>query len=699
MMRSYQSRKTLALGILFLFIGGFFIPCSQSAVNQMQELTFRDKEQQNPVTKNGVLTCYLVGKTGGCTQNVPLSSDEATMLFERLKELNSEMTLYPLSEKTRDLKIAFVDLLDEKGLLPNKASKETYLSLLNSQSVDRIQNREKTSSLPFLNRGTTVFCSMGGEGSGLLIPLFLLPRPRITMLWLGNGLSMATNMLTGRGYVAEGMQTGLTLGFMGIGLSYSLPGASLFGFIGYALLATTTAEHVEHYPPNSAPVISDVQPIDGTQDVPLTTSELQFRITDADGDLMSYSVTTDPDVGSANGNLKPFGVYTVPISGLQNDKTYRWTIEVSDGKDTAVLSNRFITVTRPPFDPFAEGWGYRKEILIDHTQVQGNLSNFPVLIHIVDQDLRDKAQDDGDDILFMNGVGVATKLYHEIDSFNGATGALTAWVKVPMIFSNEDATLYMYYGNASSVSQQFPEKTWNDNFKAVWHLNTNPAEGIFDSTINDNNGVASGSMSSSNLIDGRVGKCLQFDGADDYLTIPDSSSLRPSEVTLLCWLNIAPGYTNTEEREFILGKRCNDAWGNQDTVSYGMKYSTNCLGAVAEKNDNSQSFAKYTAGLGSWYFSALTFDSSTNKISYYQDGVLRDSVNHGQSIRYSTPIEFIMAAGHIWEGSSLNYWVNCQIDEVWIANTNLGPGWISTVFANQNNPMAFIDLGPEQPNS
>ena len=134
------------------------------------------------------------------------------------------------------------------------------------------------------------------------MPLFLLPRPRIAMLWLGNGLSSATNMLTSKGYIAEGFQTGLSFGFMGIGLSYSVPGYSLYGFIGYALLATTTAEYVEHYPPNRAPEIVDVQPDDGKQDVPLTLSELQFRIQDADGDLMSYSVTTEPDIGSANGN-------------------------------------------------------------------------------------------------------------------------------------------------------------------------------------------------------------------------------------------------------------------------------------------------------------------------------------------------------------------------------------------------------------
>jgi hypothetical protein len=64
----------------------------------------------------------------------------------------------------------------------------------------------------------------------------------------------------------------------------------------------------------------------------------------------------------------------------------------------------------------------------------------------------------------------------------------------------------MYYGNSSCSSQQYPEKVWNNNYKAVWHLNYNPADIIFDSTVNSNDMTSHGLMSSSNLVEGRVGK-------------------------------------------------------------------------------------------------------------------------------------------------------------------------------------------------
>ena len=77
-------------------------------------------------------------------------------------------------------------------------------------------------------------------------------------------------------------------------------------------------------------------------------------------------------------------------------------------------------------------WQYRKLITIDNTKVAANLTDFPVLISITDTDLRDDAQSDGDDILFTSSDGTA-KLSHEIEDYDGTTGALVAWVKIPSL--------------------------------------------------------------------------------------------------------------------------------------------------------------------------------------------------------------------------------------------------------------------------
>jgi len=89
------------------------------------------------------------------------------------------------------------------------------------------------------------------------------------------------------------------------------------------------------------------------------------------------------------------------------------------------LINKNPNTERVSFNPFLEGWEYQKMITINHTQVAGNLINFPVSIRTIDPDLRNNAQIDGDDILFMDDKGVANQLYHEIEGVsNEATFSL-----------------------------------------------------------------------------------------------------------------------------------------------------------------------------------------------------------------------------------------------------------------------------------
>ncbi|HIG99531.1 MAG TPA: hypothetical protein HA258_03015, partial [Thermoplasmata archaeon] len=63
---------------------------------------------------------------------------------------------------------------------------------------------------------------------------------------------------------------------------------------------------------------------------------------------MSYSVTTYPDVGGGNGNMKPDGTYTVPISGLKSSTVYTWHVTVSDGTDTVEEEFTFTTEAVAP---------------------------------------------------------------------------------------------------------------------------------------------------------------------------------------------------------------------------------------------------------------------------------------------------------------------------------------------------------------
>ena len=734
--------------------------------------------------KTSLFSLNVFGKTNQKKHDVALSTDDATLIFDTLKELKSEMAEHPYSQKTQSLKIAFVDLLDEKGVIPNGTSKEAYLSMLNPRWVERLPRTENTLLLPqpFANRGTSVLCSVGGEGTGLLIPLFLLPRPRIAMLWLGNGLTTAANLITSKGYIAGGAQTGFTFGFMGIGISYSLPGYSFYGFIGYALLASTTAEYVEHYPPNRAPTISDVLPADGGQNIPLSLTELQFRIQDADGDLMSYTVTTDPNIGSASGNLKPFGVYTVPVSGLVDLTKYTWHIQVTDGKDTTdqiltftaeaiapIISNPMpadgerdvpmdlsqlqftlkdyqgdtmeYTVQTSPnigsdhkvgvhdgtytvpvsglmygaayrwfvnatdgthwtrkvfsfetgypsqFDPFEFGWQYRKQITIDHTKIAGDLSDFTILLSRIDADLHLKAQEDGGDILFMNGLGVALKLYHEIETYNTSSGQLIAWIKIPFLSSNNDTVLYMYYGNPTCANTQYPQKTWDSNYKMVQHMNGGAYTTIDDSTSNDNDVTAAGGTPDY-LQTGKIGFGTNFAKASsESLTIPRSTSLEPANyITVGGWFKFT-----TVGTERLLTKGI--IYGNGYA---GYSFIAKATGLYLQLKTTTQLYEVANTGVyalptGTWTYVTATYDGSN--IKFFVNGTqLGNNIAATGTIIHDTGATLLIGT----HSTGVQY-LDAVADELHISNSARSMSWISTEYNNQNDPSAFLNVGPEEP--
>ena len=185
-----------------------------------------------------------------------------------------------------------------------------------------------------------------------------------------------------------------------------------------------------------------------------------------------------------------------------------------------------------------DNWSYKKTITVDHTGVHGTLSDFPLLVSTVDPDLRDTAHDgpvqpDGGDLLFTTENG--TKLDHEIESYHGATGELTAWVRLPVITDDTDTELHLYYGNSASTGEENPEDVWDGNYRMVQHLGETDGEHL-DSTSNDNDGTEYNQVYQD--ADGKINGADQFDGANDYVGVSDDISLdiHGKKITIEAWI-------------------------------------------------------------------------------------------------------------------------------------------------------------------
>jgi hypothetical protein len=411
-------KKGLVVGIIILFIGAGVIPIISGSIGRTSSIKLKVSQSS--------MNCYAYGETWNKESSTVLSPDKINEIYNVFTELKHEIVYDPLSDETQALKIEFVDLLDENGLILDGYSKDDYVSLLNPSWLNGLQNNNinnvfnelkyamvhdplskntqilkmkfvnlldenglmpegmsKTdlalslnpslfggvqntgkigyskevlstpapSTVPYTNRGTSIFCSMGSSGSGIVFPFVMLPRPRIITLWgASSAVTTVANIFTSKGFIAGGAQSGVSVGFMGIGLVFAFPGETIYGFVGYSLLTMVNADSMENYPPNSPPVISNENPPNWAYNIPVSLPELSFRIEDPDGDRMSYSVTTNPDIGSGSGSNKGNGVYTVPISGLEPDKIYIWTVEVTDGTDTTAKEFTFFTGESPPYD-------------------------------------------------------------------------------------------------------------------------------------------------------------------------------------------------------------------------------------------------------------------------------------------------------------------------------------------------------------
>jgi hypothetical protein len=369
---------------------------------------------------------------------------------------------------------------------------------------------------------------------------------------------------------------------------------------------------------------------------------------------------------------------------------------VTDGVNWKHAVFSFQTEPLMLFDPFDEGWSYRKNITIDASKIAGNLDDFPVLISIIDADVEDKSQLDADDLLFMDGEGVAQRLWHEIEHYDASSGELVCWVHVPQLNPNGENRFYMYYGNPSVDSQQFPEQVWNDAYMAVWHLQDNPMEMVRDSTRNDNDGTAHGGMSTSNVDLGKIGFALQFDGVDDYINIADSTSLKPQDVTVSVWYKpITFG-----DGGYFVSKCSFDYWGNSDGHTYG--FTPNIVSARFEKNTNQQqdTVGEYTPILNEWHYLTLSYEEASATGMLYSNAVLNGAVSpcHSSVLWYNKPWDFLIGGSKQGTGSGKlpTNFINCALDEIRVSNTARSNEWVLTEYYNQNDPASFYIIGPEE---
>ena len=281
--------------------------------------------------------------------------------------------------------------------------------------------------------------------------------------------------------------------------------------------------------------------------------------------------------------------------------------------------------SQPPW--WNESWNFRKQIIIDHTKVIADIPNFPVLIDIIDPDLKAKAQSDGDDIAFT--VDNNNTLNREIEFYDGNSGRLVAWIQIPLLSSTVDTELFMYYGNPYATNQQNASTVWDTNFAMVQHLEESGTASRYDSTIKANTGVAFGGIVKS--VAGKIDGADVFDGINDYVRVNNAPSLNPtSAITIELWMNAAStgNFINLVNKG-TYNQHYLRAGSGEGSIYWYVKFSDGTAASV-EGNTGWK--------WNTWHHLVATVDTQARTIKVYLDGVekLSGTFAAGKSIISTT---------------------------------------------------------------
>jgi len=411
-----------------------------------------------------------------------------------------------------------------------------------------------------------------------------------------------------------------------------------------------------------------------------------------------------------NGNVIDSIVQTVSNTGSSDLSFGRWSIfentnfngimdevrisnsDRSDGwiktsYNTIANPDVFLSIsTESEHSSWYPGWLYRKEITIDHSLVAADLSNFPVFIHRdSDSDLVSHAQSSGNDILFTGQSGA--KLSHEIESYDGSTGKLDAWVNVPSLSGTVDTVLYMYYGNANCGSQEDAEKVWDDDYAMVHHLDETSGT-HYDSTYNDNDGspVNNVDQSASGKIDGADG----FYGIDSYVRASDANSLDlTAEGTLEAWIKM----DSVKTYGGIIHKGDQANWNDE---AYSLQFWTSgkaCLFLMGSGSYRLDTVEILSTDV--WYHVVGMWNA--NGMYIYVNGAM-DNSKEGTYLVRSTSGGVNIGAQlmEYYSSSWKNFPFDGVIDEIRISSSDRSDGWIETSYNTVANPDTFLSVGSEQ---
>ena len=382
-------------------------------------------------------------------------------------------------------------------------------------------------------------------------------------------------------------------------------------------------------------------------------------------------------------------------------------------------------------------WEYRNKITVSLNSVISNdLSDFPVLIKFTHNDLKQANESEGRDFVFTLSDGT-TKLSHEIESYDNATGEIIAWVNFPTLAAASSADIYIYYkGNTVGFNSA---DVWNDDYVLVWHLNqtSDGTAGEFtDATGNGNDGRGGGGTKvgySAGRIphdtDGQIGAGQELkgpttigsgEGTGDIIWTNSVIQGMPSrDVTIELWVgDIVNGPDNENNWLYndlvsFCTTHTNDAnnkWSNHLNLwrsgNVKMQAVTDLYVSTTDPghpvdNNNPASFTNWNHIVA--VYNLKDADGTQGNSQLYINGVLVKEENRsGHLNRVIQTSDLRMVLGGDVDGingnncAKVNNELKGKVDELRISSGLKTADYAAATYFNQGDPSTYLSLGTQE---
>ncbi len=352
-------------------------------------------------------------------------------------------------------------------------------------------------------------------------------------------------------------------------------------------------------------------------------------------------------------------------------------------------------------------WQYRISLVVDNTNVDGDQAAFPLPIHIsascgissADRSfIFDRLQSNANrkKIAVTTSDGI-TEIKVEIEIWDHANEKALLWAP-PNITAASTTQLYLYYdithadnANVGDITDAVTHDVWDANYLSVYHMaqdpNGDPANGMKDSTSNQDDGSPDGGMTTADLVDGQVGKAIDFDSSD-HIDIANGASPGTGVFTIMILFRTNNNYSGGEG--FLYS---NYGDGFADSIQLSVNTSNFLFGRLRDASSNTmEPTGNEAVNDNAYHLATLVRTTQTTATLYLDDGSSSWSVSNGSSG------DIDVSDGPTPQLAQLSSFDTNPfadiIDEVRISDTNRSVNYIKATWHGLNDNL--ITLGAEQ---